>query len=277
MEVRPHSAALDRAITFLVISVIIGIHASSAIAGTGIVGSKHDFSFGSTGSQFSGQFQIGAPTDFGTLIDEICVFCHTPHGAVSVAQDPQTATLLWNRISSPPSGYTYKTYSSASMTNPAPDTADKKPTGISMMCMSCHDGVTSLAVNIGNNPSTPTLMNAPGTGNPQVSIDQFSILPPPGAIGNIYNGGVVGWGANIGNAKPGVGTEIDLSNDHPISFNMPTGRLDLQDPTLLRLFGGTGGRRIECATCHLVHNPSIEPFLAMSNSQSLMCRQCHIK
>ncbi|MEK6743510.1 MAG: hypothetical protein AABZ15_07870 [Nitrospirota bacterium] len=257
--------------------IIMCVFAGPALAGTSIIGSKHDFSFGSTGSQFSGQFQIGAPTDFGTLIDEICVFCHTPHGA---STDAQTGTLLWNRISSPPSGYTYKTYSSGSMTIPAPDSLNSgKPTGISMMCMSCHDGVTSIAVNIGNNPITPTLLNAPGPGNPQVSIDQFSILPMPGAIGNIYNGGVVGWGANIGNANPGVGTTIDLSNDHPISFEWPTGKAGLEaSPTnaALRLFGASG-LRIECATCHLVHNPSTEPFLAMSNSQSLMCRACHIK
>ncbi len=274
MEVRPHSATLSKAITFL---IIMGIFAGSAPAGTSIVNSKHDFSFSSTGTPFAGQFQIGPPNTIGIDIDEICVFCHTPHSA---SQDAQTGTLLWNRI---PSNYSYKTYSSASMTNPAPDSLNSgKPTGISMMCMSCHDGVTSIAANVGNNAATPTLLNAPGSGNPQVSVVPAALggtLPEPGAIGNVFQGvGALGWGPNIGNIYPGGPSNIvDLSNDHPISFNMPTGRLDLQDPTLLRLFGGTGGRRIECATCHSVHNPLNEPFLAMSNSQSLMCRHCHIK
>jgi len=263
MEVRPHSAILGRMITFLVMIVVF---AGTALAGTSIVGSKHDFSMSATASPFAGQFMTDAPGF--PIIEEICVFCHTPHGA---STDTQTNTLLWNRVSSPPTGYTYKTYSSGSMTNPAPDSLNtNKPTGISMMCMSCHDGVTSVAVN--------TLLNAPGSGNPQVSIDTFSTLPSPGAIGNIYNGGLAGWSANIGNARPGIDTIIDLSNDHPISFEYPSGKAGLQaSPTdaSLRLFGATG-KRMECATCHLVHNPSREPFLAMDNTQSLMCRACHI-
>jgi len=137
----------------------------------------------------------------------------------------------------------------------------------------------SLDLRLSFHPAQHVVLNAPGPGNPQVSIDQFSILPLPGAIGNVYNGGSIGWGANIGDARPGIGNTIDLSNDHPISFEWPSGKPGLEaSPTnaSLRLFGASG-RRIECATCHLVHNPSIEPFLAMSNTQSLMCRACHIK
>ena len=267
MDVRSHSKAPGRTITFLLIIGFVAI-AGSALAGTSVVDSKHNLSMSSVETPFAGQFQIGAPTDFGPLIDEVCVFCHTPHGASS---DAQTNTLLWNRVSSPPGTYTYTPYTSSTITGP--DTANGgKPTVVSMMCMSCHDGVTSIAVN--------TLLNAPGQGNPQISLDQFSTLPNTagyqGAIGTVFQGQVgFGWGPNIGNAIPGGGT-IDLSNDHPISFEMPAARPDLQDPASLRLFGASG-RRIECATCHRVHNPSIEPFLAMSNAQSLLCRQCHIK
>ena len=274
MKVRPHSATLSGIIIFL---LIVGIFADTALGGTSIVGSKHDFTFATGGSNFSGQFQIGLPNTIGVDIDEICVFCHTPHGSSTEAQ---TGTFLWNRISTP-SSYTFKTYSSASMTNQAPDSLNtNKPTGISMMCMSCHDGVTSIAANVGNNAATPTLLNAPGSGNPQVSVLPAALggsLNDPGAIGNVFQGQVgFGWGPNIGNAIPGAGSTIDLSNDHPISFEMPSGNANLQDPTSLRLFGASG-RRIECATCHLVHNPSIEPFLAMSNTQSMMCRHCHLK
>jgi len=108
-----------------------------------------------------------------------------------------------------------------------------KPTGVSMMCMSCHDGVTSITAG--------TLLNAPGSGNPQVSLDQFATIPAPGAIGSVFQGQIgFGWGANIGNAIHG-GTAIDLSNDHPISFAWPTGKADLFASPLngaLRLFGG---------------------------------------
>lgn len=275
---------LRYAITLLGVAVLFFACLSPAFAAsTSIIGSKHDFTDGGriSGGHFSGYWAIGAAADLGPLIDEVCVFCHTPHGA---SLEPTTNTLLWNRAPSPspgiPAAYTYKAYSSTTMTNPAPDTGDRRPTGISMMCMSCHDGVTSIAVNMNNNPSTPTLLNAPGSNvNNQVSIDLFQPdMPFPGALGNVFNNGSLGWGANIGNAIPGVAGTIDLSNDHPISFEWPAGLTGyIYPPTnnALRLFGT--GRRIECATCHRVHDPSIEPFLAMSNAQSMMCRSCHIK
>jgi len=233
-----------------------------------IARSKHDFSVSNatgTGTPFAGQFQVGPAGQWGATIDEICVFCHTPHGA---SQDSQTNTLLWNRVSSPPAGYSYKPYTASSSTTVAPDTGDGRPTGISMMCMSCHDGVTSIAVG--------TLLNAPGAGNPEVSLDPYSSITLPGSISD--GGGFGAFGANIGNATSGGGT-IDLSNDHPISFEWIAGKPGyFNEPTRseLRLFGATG-RRIECATCHSVHNPSIVPFLAMSNSNSDMCRACHDK
>jgi hypothetical protein len=273
--------------------IVAGICVSNSVAApsTSIVGSKHDFSFSNaTGpGHFAGFWQVGGPSELGPIIEEICVFCHTPHHSASSADAiaTQTNKFLWNRVSSPPVGssYTYKTYTSSSSTIVAPDTADKRPTGISMMCMSCHDGVTSIAVNVNNNINTPTLLNPPNAEGlkAQVSIDPFQVgnMASPGAIGNIFTGNPTtgGWGANIGNAQPGIGNTIDMSNDHPISFEWNTGKagyFDTPQNSALRLFGSTG-RRIECATCHTVHNPSIEPFLAMSNAQSLMCRACHIK
>ena len=147
-----------------------------------------------------------------------------------------------------------------------------QPTGVSLMCMSCHDGVTSLAVN--------SLQQNPG-GASQVFVDT-GMMANPGAIGNIYNGGLVGWGPNIGGVVPGgANKNINLSNDHPISFNWNYTKPDLyngpQNPNL-RLFNWQGNSQmLECATCHRVHDPSIPPFLAMSNAQSAMCLACHNK
>jgi hypothetical protein len=90
----------------------------------------------------------------------------------------------------------------------------------------------------------------------------------------VFNGGSLGWGSNIGDARPGIGNTINLSNDHPISFEWTQGKPDFfatPQNSALRLFGSSG-RRIECATYHSVHNPYIEPFLAMSSMQSNMCR-----
>jgi predicted CXXCH cytochrome family protein len=136
--------------------------------------------------------------------------------------------------------------------------------------MSCHDGVTSIAIN--------TLLNGPGSGNPTVTPNGIA---PPGAIGTVYNGSLfLGWGPNLGGVYPGgSSTVIDLSNDHPVSFEWPSDVPGLQTnptDTRLRLFGASG-RRVECATCHTLHDPANVPFLAMSNENSNMCRACHIK
>ncbi len=231
-----------------------------------IIGSKHDFSTGNTtgSTPFAGVFYT-LSGGFPLYIDEVCVFCHTPHGA---SMNADTSSWLWNRVSSPPATYSYAMYTSSTL-SAAPSAL---PTGISLMCMSCHDGVTSLAVN--------SLLNAPGPGNPQVYVDT-NMIPSPGAIGNAYAGAPpLGWGANLGNATPsGASKVINLTNDHPISFEWNYSKSDLTGaPTNpnLRLFGASG-KRLECATCHRVHDPSIPPFLAMSNSQSAMCLSCHIK
>jgi predicted CXXCH cytochrome family protein len=246
----------------LSIMIIIAGVCISLSEAAGIQGSAHDFSVNSTGSAFSQQFQVGPAGNWGDPISEICVFCHTPHGA---SQDAETSTLLWNRVT--PVGLTYTPYTASTSTTIAPDTAGRTPTGISMMCMSCHDGVTSIAVG--------TLKNAPGAGNPEVSLDPSSSIVFPGAISNA--GGFSG-GANIGNTQPGD-TVIDLSNDHPISFEWNTsvpGYIYPPARTELRLFGASG-MRIECATCHSVHNPTNYPFLSMPNTNSDMCRACHDK
>ena len=232
-----------------------------------IVGSKHDFSSFNTQQLggFAGNFQVQNASGFPMLIDEVCVFCHTPHGASRVVSGLSTsAQWLWNRVNSPPAGFSYSMYSSSTLSA----TIAAAPTGVSMMCMSCHDGVTSIAVN--------TLLNAPGSGNGAVTtLDGSS-----GAIGNIYNGTpFVGWGPNLGETYPGGPGTINLSNDHPISFEWPTnkpGLLSAPSDSRLRLFG-LSGQRMECATCHAVHDPTIIPFLAMSNTNSNMCRACHLK
>ncbi len=241
-----------------------------------IVGSKHDFSTSGTFSTpFAGKYYVGTDSDgFPMPIDEVCVFCHTPHGASKSVPGLANAPL-WNRTNSPynpPASYTYAMYSSATFSGAA--SISTTPTGISMMCMSCHDGVTSLAVN--------TLLNPPGDIDPgAITVDPA--IGDPGAIGNVFKGQVfIGWGPNLGNIYPGgPSTVVNLSNDHPVSFEWPTGMsLKLNDPasidSRLRLFGSTG-RRMECATCHQVHDPLYAPFLAMPNDGSNMCRSCHIK
>jgi predicted CXXCH cytochrome family protein len=86
-------------------------------------------------------------------------------------------------------------------------------------------------------------------------------------------------GIGISNALK-IGT--DLKNDHPISMTYPT---VAQDPAFrtpqdiqkgwsdVPLFGG----KVECPSCHNVHNPDNVPFLRISNAGSALCYKCHDK
>lgn len=264
-----------QAFLFTAAAVMMLVSLSGTSHALSIVGSKHDFSTYNSGTTpFANVWETPGPV-FPLVIDEVCVFCHTPHGASKNVPGLPNAPL-WNRTNSPynpPTSYNYTMYSSATFSGAA--TISTAPTGISMMCMSCHDGVTSIAVN--------TLLNAPGSGNPTITANG---IDAPGAMGNVYNYySFFGFGPNIGDNWPGSGwaNTIDLSNDHPVSFNWPSGMTGtkLYDPTSidsrLRLFGGASNNRIECATCHQVHDPVYPPFLSMPNDNSNMCRSCHIK
>lgn len=266
------SACKKSEITIGLIIIIALVVVAVPVNAASIVGSKHDFSAGNVlTTGFAGVWEVQGPLGFNLTIDEICVFCHTPHNASKNVPGPGItgSPWLWNRTNSPynpPTTYTYAMYTSATFSVAAPITS---PTGISMMCMSCHDGVTSIAVG--------TLMNPPGSGS-QVFANGIDL---PGAMGNVYNGSMfIGWGPNLGEIYPGQAgnTQISLNNDHPISFDWPSGmssELSLPTNSRLRLFGA--GNRVECATCHSVHDPSNPPFLSMSNANSAMCLNCHIK
>ena len=76
---------------------------------------------------------------------QICVFCHTPHGANTAV------TPLWNRDLSIA---TYSTYDSSSIQ------ADIGPPGdSSKLCLSCHDGTIAIgSLNVLNGVAAPVTM-----------------------------------------------------------------------------------------------------------------------
>jgi len=240
---------------FLIVACFV-FSVSGVASGDSIVGSKHDFSASGT-SGFSGIFEMSD----GDPITETCVFCHTPHNA-------STGGYLWNRTN--PSATDYTLYTSATLTK----ITLEKPTGLTLMCMSCHDGITSIAVG--------TLLNEPysTTGASVVATNAYDSIGKTfwPKIENGYE-----WGANIGNKTktgPAEWTNgiADLSNDHPVSFVWQDGIPGVNDYATwsgspLKLFNG----RMECSTCHNVHDKQYAPFLRMSNNNSDMCTTCHAK
>ena len=223
------------------------LYASAArAAAAGIAGTKHNLS-----TSGEGAIKLTAGTG------EICVFCHTPHGADSGVSAP-----LWNRART---GATFTLYSSPSL-----DALPGQPTGVSLACLSCHDGTVAF----------DALRNLPGSGG---FTDSTSV---PSA----------GWtfaGAAAGNLMPDGITKIgtDLSNDHPISMayasafspSSTSGTNDhttgFKDPTGdvfsngVRLYAG----QVQCASCHDPHRSDTPTFLRVSNDGSALCLTCHRK
>lgn len=217
----------------LIFAVIMLFVASAAFAT--IVGSKHDMR----------EHQTGMTLGY----NEVCVYCHTPHGAATGVTLP-----LWNR--NMPTNGSYQYYNNPNNTLNA--TLSGTLTGQSLACMSCHDGT--------------------------VAIDALVNTPNYGLIGTFTNN--VSAATKMLNAGNGyLGT--DLRNDHPVSFTfdtaLHTADAGLNDPVdatgsglggTVRLFNS----RVECASCHNVHdNTTAQPFLRGSNAGSALCLACHNK
>jgi hypothetical protein len=222
----------------MVAAVILGLTGNTAWAGV-IAGSAHDFT--RTGFNFTG--------------GQICVACHTPHGGnTSVTDAP-----LWSHTLSGTTNYTL--YSSGTLT--AGTLA--QPSGVSKLCLSCHDGTVALDSYIG------------GAGT-------FGPLTGTKAIASTAQG--------------------SLANDHPIGFTYDTALATsdgaLHDPATRNVTVGAGGTRsktgtvaslmlfngrLECASCHDVHNTFTAadgagvgtPLLRVSKGGSILCLTCHNK
>lgn len=156
---------------------------------------------------------------------EICVFCHTPHHSVSTASGtPQGGAYagnygnapLWNRQGKA-DGYTAygTTIGGSSITTVG---------GVSLACLSCHDGVTALD-NLVNGPGENAMSDRWGGTYGDANIQGFQIYDVFGPATTYQIGQEER--INIGNAGTGYagnGTnQGDLSNDHPMSVEYSDG------------------------------------------------------
>ena len=208
--------------------------------------------------------------------DQVCVFCHTPHGGT--LDGP-----LWNRSSPLATKYTH--YNSASLSTylqglGATRAVEKE----SLLCLSCHDGSISIntLMNFSNTTPIPTHWSSTDYAIP------FTAFPDgnnPGAL--------------VGGSRAEGAVDWDLSDDHPISFKYGSvvseksnefKAVTTAEDAGVRFFGGAD-KRVECSSCHDPHvmydsyygggnglaDESYRPFLITSNSGSAMCLACHTK
>ncbi len=215
--------------------ILIALAVVAGISSAGVVGSKHDLSTGG-----------GTPT---ASVNEVCVYCHTPHQATAAAgQYP-----LWNHTLSaagPYGAYTSTTLDADDVT--AIPVAVPGSASSSNLCLSCHDGTISVV----------SLYNDPNEGTPAAS-----------AIAGIIDA----TGKIISNAN--VGT--DLSNDHPVNFTYDTQTVnddgELDTVANVTAAGLLLGGKVQCSSCHDPHDDTYDAFMVMDNADSALCVTCHLK
>ncbi|MDH3214893.1 MAG: hypothetical protein OEN01_01215 [Candidatus Krumholzibacteria bacterium] len=178
---------------------------------------------------------------------EICVYCHTPHNSNTAVAAP-----LWNRTA--PAG-PYTMYSSPTLDM----TIDPSPGGVTLACLSCHDGTIGVDVII-NEPFSYS-----GSGAKAGTI---------GACAGCHDGDSPPGGLNFEGTL--IGT--DLSNDHPVSIQYDPTADSKFHPAADVVSAGLPlyvANRVECGSCHDPHSAQWRPFLRMSNDDSAMCLTCH--
>ncbi|WP_305044173.1 cytochrome c3 family protein [Geoalkalibacter sp.] len=212
-----------------------------------ISGTAHDLSSG------------GSAAFRSTNVDEICVFCHTPHAASTQV----TNAPLWNRpdaaalvVGDLYQGSSLTTHSLPATVLAAVNASDAR------LCLSCHDGASMAAA---------VLVNPPNYNDSGVPMN-----PDGSEVAYTGTGEITGF-ANL------YRDSQKLKDDHPIGMNYEsvvtdtTGKFKNKGATGLRFFGA-GENIMWCATCHNVHtHDQGEPFLAKGNSGSALCLACHDK
>lgn len=193
----------------------------AAVAGT-LDGSAHDFAGQWTGA-------------------ELCNVCHAPHNNEVNASN----NLLWNHEQSAVTNYTL--YLGLDLQG----TMDQ-PTGVSKLCLSCHDGT--------------------------VAPDSFG-----GATGGATIDAAANFGTDFSNDHP---ISITYSTTDP-ELNATSSTVVwadgvTPDGTVADLLEGGATGTVECSSCHDVHNTRTSGLannflLVVDNANSALCTTCHGK
>jgi predicted CXXCH cytochrome family protein len=176
----------------------LALLAVSSVAMASVVNTKHNL--GSSNSVSS---------NHTTATTEICIFCHTPHGA-----DQTTFAPLWNRATGT------ATYTRFSALGRLTFDAKEAPIGaVSAACLSCHDGTQSMDSVINSSGSDTTGLLDAGAGNGAWSQGRAMGNGTFAAADGAWNGSLLPRGDMVF-----LGT--DLSNDHPISMQYGGGGIN---------------------------------------------------
>lgn len=259
----------------LITGLAAGLFVLTGSASAAVVGSKHDLTSAT-----------GTAAVTTNVTAEVCVFCHTPHGSDSSAPAP-----LWNK--SLPAAGSFTLYDS-SFSASIDGTVDLAGSGVSLACLSCHDGsqamdtVLNAPTSGGNYNYDPAGAEIDGTAITSMDADATNFPSPVPNIGkNLQNDHPVGIqyaGGGLTWAAIAAGNQVsDSANDK--AFNDPNwdgNRLWVASGATtkaLPLYKDAGNNPlVECASCHDPHGGVANtPFLRVSNAASAVCTACHVK
>ena len=206
--------------------------------GDGIASTPHDFR-GYTGvaDDDSTASTISLTADDA----QICVYCHVPHNS---KKDGSSVPIrpIWNHNVDTTTSWASGTNYWATTFN---ETALSAPSGVSILCLSCHDGVIAVDA-YGSNAGTTFIPSSDSTflGTDMRDDHPISVAYPSSGLPN-----------SSFIAAP-VGVKVD--------------------------FGGVA--RVECASCHDPHNANVATtglgigkFLRVKLGDSAICLSCHDK
>lgn len=249
---------------------------------------------------------VNAGNQWTNGTDEICVFCHTPHGSNLTSQ---VNAPLWNKLAGTA---TYTPYSSGSMQGVA--TVSNSSGQMSLACLSCHDGTQAMDAMV-NRPGSSGFTQPGRAGFSQGNYRMSGaggFMWYAGATGRTAGDGALGDGffgtAPVGTNWSATLLGTDLSNDHPIGmaycgggqtalgsnagcsdtdFNGLTGSTPMggsfyvgagSQKQQMRAYGSTPDvATVECGSCHDPHSAAERTFLRTSNAGSAVCLACHVK
>lgn len=299
------------AVIFILVTGVVRVYAggdepSEFTNVDSIINTRHNMTFSTMKNGTGGQMNAYR-NDYG----EVCVYCHTPHGA-----NRQIDAPLWNRTFLNTTYTTYDTLGTSSLKG------DVTQPGVnSLTCLSCHDGTTAID-SIINMPGSGQYSALQETTQNESFLDNF--VPPVGNPGfqagdhySLNSGTTFGDRSCLVCHNPSgpsdagdfsvavIGT--DLTNDHPIGVSLPTSLLGTEfnepanpvngirfydtdgdqrpDSNEIRFYDTGQGPEVECASCHDPHGvptigssgPLNPTFLRISNANSQICLTCHIK
>lgn len=244
------------ALLILSTGCIVSFSAVAAESTNTILGTKHDFTGLNKRAGVAAMTGV-AFSDYGSS----CVYCHIPPEQEGADPTPFGGIEGWNRFV-PATEHSYDLYNSRTLENKV-----YTPSPISLLCLSCHDGTMGVDMTVfrpnGWRSSEDAAMHLRINGDNNMMN-----------CAKCHNGRVA---HNI--AIKHIGT--DLTNDHPISmryaglsdkdldFNQPDGPYGFNNGVKLY------DERVECASCHNVHNPDVEVLLR--DRADRLCETCHIK